>query len=529
MFIKETIVKRPNGRIVKYLYLVESQWVKDKKRPTHKLIYSFGRLTELNREKLEALANSLLAYLNKDQAQIDADSELVWTKTYGTPHLIMEAIKELKIDRMLRRQIGKRKLESRVDFAVMGMILNRCMNPLSKIQVDDWLKNDIHFSHASTLKPHHFYRGLDFLESGKDEIEDDLYWQTRDLFNRKVDMVFYDTTTTYVEGEGGADCFEFGYSRDQRPDKKQIVVGLATDRDGLPLASSFFPGSTMDVKTVKVMSERVKRFQVGRVVFVCDRGMVSEDNLLHLEQEGYDYLVGIKLRQIKEVRQEVLSKPGRFQKVADNLEVKEVYLSGKRYIICHNREEAVRDKSIRESVVKELEEELERVNRGTLSICGLFNNALKKRFTRELKSGRYTVDRGKVREDERFDGKYVLLTTERSLTAGELAVEYKNLYRVERAFRSLKQNIDIRPIYHWKEYRVKAHLTLCVLSYFVQRYIELKMGESWATIQRHFNRVLATKILYKSGSVIRRNQLTNYQKSLLYRAKVTEPPLILGK
>lgn len=527
MFLRETPVKRADGKVVKYLHLVESHRVKGKRYPVHKVIYSFGKVNELNRDRLQSLARNLLSYINQDISSLDMDSEILWSHPYGTSYIILELAKSLKITQVLKEGLRKKKISSPVDLAILGMIINRCMYPLSKLKVDEWLKEDLYFPGAYGISLQHLYRGLDFLESSKDALEDELFWQTRNLLNREVDLIFYDTTSTYIEGKGEDPCFQFGYSRDHRPDRKQVVVGLATDRDGLPLASSLFPGSTMDIKTVKVMVERLKRLKVGRVIFICDRGMVSPDNLKLLEKEGYDYLVGVKLRGLKEVRERVLSSRGRYQKVSDNLEVKEVFIEGRRYIVCHNPDEADRDRLIREDILKELTLEIEKINAEALSLWAVLNSPQKKRFVKELKTGRLTLNKTKVREDARYDGKYVLLTTEFKMSAQELALQYKNLFRVERAFRGLKNTIDLRPLYHWKEYRVKAHLSLCVLSYFIQRYAELKTGQPWDTIQRHLNRVVATKILFKNGTIVKRSQLTNFQKTLLNQLDIKEPPLIL--
>jgi len=527
MFLRETSVKKADGRVVKYLHLVESQRLKGKRYPSHKIIYSFGKVDELNREKIQALARNLLSYVNEDISSLDMDSEIIWSRPYGSSYVILEIARSLCITQVLRRKLRRRRISSPVDLAILAMVINRCIDPLSKRKVDEWVKEDVYFPGSEAIALQHFYRGLDFLESCKDALEDELFWQTRDLFNREVDVIFYDTTSTYIEGKGDDPCFQFGYSRDHRPDRKQVVVGLATDRDGLPLSSCLFPGSTMDVKTVGVMLERLSRFKIGRVIFVCDRGMVSRENLALLESEGYEYLVGVKLRGLKEVRERVLSSRGRYRKVEENLEIKEVLVGGRRYIVCHNPKEALRERKVREEILEELIPEIERVNAGSLSPCAVLSSPVKKRFVRELKPGRLTLNKARISEESRYDGKYVLLTTESEMSAEELALQYKNLFRVERAFRGLKHTIDLRPLNHWKEYRVKAHLSLCVLSYFIGRYAELKTAHSWDNIQRNLHRVMATKILLKNGTIVKRNQLTSFQKSLLNQLNIKEPPLIL--
>lgn len=510
-----------------YLHLIESKWDPERKHSTHKFIYSFGKLSELNREKMMALAQNLLRYLNQDITALDMASEILWSRSYGTVFLVEALANKLGLTSLLSTQLKKRNYTSPITYAILAMITNRCMEPLSKLAVEEWIKEDIYFPLSKNLELQHFYRGLDFLEESKDVIEDELFWQTRNLFNRKIDLIFYDTTSTYAEGKAEDDLFNYGLSRDRRPDRKQIVVGLATDRDGLPLASAVFPGNTMDLNTVKSMLKRIDRFHFSRSIFVCDRGMVSDDNLKEIEKAGYEYLVGVKLRGLTEVRDQVLTTPGRFQKIDENLKVKEVMVSNKRYIICLNPIEAEHDRLYREELLKELAQELEGCTLTKKKECSILNHQAKRRLVRKLKDGRLILDKKRIAQESRYDGKYVLLTTERSLKAHELAQQYKHLFQVERAFRTLKTQINLRPLYHYTAHRIKAHVSLCVLAYFLERYAEIKTGTTWEVIRRHMNRISAVKISLKNGTIIKRSQLTNFQKTLLNQLDVKEPPLIL--
>lgn len=527
MFLKESSVLNRSGKRVTYLHLVESQWDPQRKHSTHKFIYSFGKVTELNKEKMLALASTILRYLNEGTDALGIDSEIVWSRSYGVVHVAEDLLRKLGVMEVLRSKLRKRRYTSAVADAIVAMVVNRLSEPMSKRAVDEWVREDIYFPRSKRLELQHFYRGLDFLEDSKDEVEDELFWKTRNLFNRKVDIIFYDTTSTYVEGAGESELLEYGYSRDHRSDQKQIIVGLVTDRDGLPVCSSVFPGSTMDVTTVEEMLGRLKRFDFERCIFVCDRGMVSEDNLKAMEKAEYEYLVGVKLRKLTEVRDKVLCCRGRFEKVDDSLEVKEVLLEGRRYIICRNPEEAEHDRHIREELVQKLSEELSASDLTKKQECRIINHSVKKRFVRQLRSGRLVLNKLRIAQESRYDGKYVLLTTDRALSASELALQYKHLFSVERAFRSLKSGINLRPLYHWTTNRIKAHVSLCVLSYFVQRYAELKTEKSWAVISKHMKRISAVKILLKNGAVIKRSQLTNFQKLVLNQLDTQEPPLIL--
>lgn len=439
-------------------------------------------------------------------------------------HLVNGLADKLGLTQALENQLLQRQFEMPVLSAILGMLVNRLEAPCAKSGALDFLQNDVFFPEADNLQLHHFYRALDFLQEAKDAIEDELFWRTRDLFNRRVDLVFYDSTSTYVEGAGDDDLLQYGYSRDHRSDRKQIVIGLATDREGLPLASAVFPGNTMDVETVAVMRQRVGRLKLGRIIFICDRGMVSQDNLKHLQGQGYDYLVGVKLRQLLEVREKVLCQPGAYRLVEDNLQVKEVLLGDKRYIICLNPEERKRDRHIRDDLVAGLEKELAECK----DPAKLLLRGRKKRFLRQLKSGAVRLDQGAVKADARYDGKYVLLTSELKTDAGELALNYKGLYRVEHAFRDLKHTVDIHPLHHWTGAWIKAHVSLCVLAYFLQRWTELRTGRTWTDIHRQLKRIQAIKVLLINGAFIRRTNLSKEQQLIYKQIDISEPPLILA-
>ncbi|MFQ6052416.1 MAG: IS1634 family transposase [Candidatus Hydrothermarchaeota archaeon] len=527
MFLRETIVKREGGKTDKYLHLVESRWDSSKKSSTHKLVYSFGHIDSLNRKRLTALACNILAYLKEDTDTLNPSNQIIFSRPFGIAYLVRNLADKLCISSVLKSQLKKRKFEAPLHDAILGMLINRCSDPLSKRAVDEWLEEDIWFPPAERLQLHHYYRGLDFLEECKDYLENELFWQTRNLLNRKVDLVFYDTTSTYAEGKGESDLLDYGYSRDHRPDRKQIVVGLATDSDGLPLASSVFQGNTMDMDTVEAMLKRVKRFKVGRCIFVCDRGMVSEGNLKLMREHEYDYLVGVKLRGLVEVRDKVLSTRGRYHKIKDNMEVKEAILGDKRYIICLNPDEAKKDRVSRENLVQKLQEEIGILNHGRASPCNVITHPIKKRFVKELKSGKLVLDKSAIRAEARYDGKYVLLTTDRKLSTPELALQYKRLFHIERTFRTLKSGINLRPLYHRADDRIKAHISLCVLAHFIERYAELKTNTTWDRIAKEISRITATKILLKNGEVVKRSMLRKTQQVLLNQLDMAHPTLIL--
>ena len=226
MFLKESSVINRAGKRVTYLHLVESLWDPKRHHSTHQFIYSFGKVTELNREKMLALASNILRYLNEGSEALGVESEILWSRSFGGVYVVKSLLKKLGVADVLGSQLRRRKYSSAVGDAIVAMVANRLLEPLSKLAVEEWVREEIFFPESERLELQHFYRGLDFLEDSKDALEDELFWKTRTLFNRKVDIIFYDTSSTYVEGAGDGELLEYGYSRDRRDDRKQIIVCL---------------------------------------------------------------------------------------------------------------------------------------------------------------------------------------------------------------------------------------------------------------------------------------------------------------
>jgi hypothetical protein len=405
------------------------------------------------------------------------------------------------------------------------------------------------------------YRAMDFLRHGE-EVQKSVYTATADLLNLEVDLLLYDTTSTYVEmewddreraereaqwqafdaGEGPEPSrprpqvvndpyFRMkGHSRDKRPDRAQVVVGLAVTREGIPVRCWTFPGNTNDATTVKVVKESLRGWKLNRVVWAVDRGMVSEENLAELRKGGGHYLAGEKLRSGKEDVEKVLARQGRYQKVRDNLEVKEVALGGdgRRYVVVRNPHQQVRDQEDRERLLVRIQEELARLpvdkKEHTKRVCELIAHRSMGRYLRKNRRGRLEIDRAKVREEERLDGKYLVITSDPTLSAEDVALGYKQLLEVERAWRTLKTELDLRPLEHRARPRIESHVVLCWLALLLVRVIEVKTGETWSRVHRELDRLHSGLFRCPSGSFVQRTEPTALQQRYFKALGVTPPP-----
>lgn len=458
MWVREQTFHNKDGSTRTYLHLVESRRVNGKVR--QRLIHTLGRRDVLQASgSLDKLIASLTRHSQRQWVELEALPLLGRSsREYGPVLVFWRLWERLGLHHLFQELYRRSPLEFPVEEAVFGMVLNRLLSPDSKLGAYGWLKREVYRPEFESLELHHLYRALDFLDEHKGMVEEALFLNHRCLFGLDVDLVFFDTTSTYFEGRGPEGLAELGYSRDRRPDRVQVVVGLVMTRDGIPVAHHVFPGNTADSAAFRyAVADLRKRFAVRRVVVVADRGVVSGPLLEALDKEGIGYIVGIPLRKWRAVDR-VLRCAGRYQLVAENLRVKEVWEDGQRYVICHNPEREPEDARRRMEIVALLEAELARSG-----LAGLAKQKGYRRYIKVQDGGKAEVNWKQVKREERYDGRF-LLRSNTELSAAEIGLAYKDLWRVEHAFRELKTGLEIRPVRHWTPSRVRGHFAICFLA-----------------------------------------------------------------
>jgi len=325
----------------------------------------------------------------------------------------------------------------------------------------------------------------------KDRIEEGLFQRRRDLFTN-TQVVFFDTTSIYFEGEGGDELGQYGHSKDHRPDLKQMVVGAVLDGDGRPICCEMWPGNTTDVKTlIPVVDGLYRRFGILKVCMVADRGMISREVVDDLDQQGWPYILGARMRRNNEVREQVLADRGRFRVVHPRspdpkdpapLKVKEVRVEGRRYVVCVNEDEVKKDRADREAIVEGLREQL---RAGDKSLVG---NKGYRRFLKVQGPGHFAIDEAKVAEEARYDGTWVLRTST-DLPTAEVALQFKRLWQVEQWFRSCKSLLETRPIYHQRDETIRGHVFCSFLALLLRYELQARLSArghqfEWADVVR---------------------------------------------
>lgn len=526
MFVRVKRIKA-NRREYSYIQVVETRREGD--RVLQHVIANFGRLDEF-------AASGDLDRIIKGLAEHSKELQLIeryrggalqaeWDKVWG-PVLVFERLwEELGLPELLHGLArGRKRLGFDFERAVFAIVLQRILDPGSDRAGSKWI--DTVFARGfEDLRLSHFYKTVGILWKKKAEIEKALYYKGLDLFNQPLDLVFFDTSTLYFEGRGPEGLAKIGKSKDHRYDHTQVVIGIVMRRDGLPIACEVWPGNTADVTRLTVVADLLKKqFHIGKVVIVCDRGMVSKKNLTDLTEAGFEYIVGVKMRGIIEVNEDVLSRAGRYRKVRKNLEVKEVLVGDRRYVLCLNHEEAKKDRQDREKIVAAIEKKLK-----AGGVKALIPNRGYKRYLK-VTSGEYSLDQKRIEQEERYDGKYVLRTT-CDLPADEVALAYKNLLWIERLFRDLKSLLETRPIYHhWEKDNVKGHIFACFMALYIvvalRKKIEVLEKEvEWADLIRDLSQIRAIQLRLDAQQYLLRTDMPGIAHVAFKAVGVRPPPL----
>lgn len=460
MFVRTKRLANKDGSVREYLQLVETR--REKGRVRQHVIATLGRADELRQSgQLDRLLEGLARYSTRVRV-LDATKELraESAKEYGPALVFSRLWERLGIGRHLQRLLARTKVEGPLGEAAFAMVLNRLSAPRSKLGVHRWRK-EIYWPAFDAVELHHLYRALDFLADHQTEIEQRLWDAQRDLFHQSLDLVLFDTTSTYFEGVRLEGFARYGHSKDHRPDRLEVVIGVLMTREGIPVAHEVFPGNQADPVSFRQAFERLKKdFQIGRVILVGDRGMVSEATLSVLRQEGMAYIVGERMR-TSTIGRKAVRHAGRYHPIRRNLWVKEAHgleeAAGDRILVCYNPEEARRQKLTRRAMLRRLEEKL--ASGGAKSLVG--HSGYRRYLVVE---GKVRIDRKKAAAEAVYDGKYVLRTNALELSPEEIALAYRDLWRVERAFREPRSTLDLRPVFHWTERRVRGHIFVCFLA-----------------------------------------------------------------
>jgi hypothetical protein len=536
-----------------YLQIVENRWEDGRSR--QRVVATLGRLDQLQQTgQLDALlvsgarfAQSVLLLSAHAKGQLP----IITTRRIGPALIFQRLWQQTGCQQVIEQLLEGRRFELDVERAIFLTVLHRLFAPGSDRAADKW-RTDYQIPGCETLQLHHFYRVMAWLgeklppdqQQGqtpfaprciKDRIEEGLFARRRDLFT-DLQLVFFDTTSLYFEGQGGDELGQRGFSKDHRPDLYQMVVGAVLDGQGRPICCELWPGNTTDVKTLLPIVDRLRsRFGVGRVCIVADRGMISQETITALEgdERGWQYILGARMRSQNEVKDEVLSRAGRYRVVhpkrvhSDDpspLKVKEVWVDDRRYVVCLNEDEARKDAADRDAIVAALREQL---RSGDKSLVG---NKGYRRYLQGSDAAHFQIDEAKVAEDARYDGKWVLRSNT-DLDSAEVALQYKRLWTVEHWFRSCKSLLQTRPIFHKCDETIRGHVFCSFLALVLRQELQARLEErgqevEWADVIGDLDRLQVVEVEQDGKRFLLRSEAQGSCGIVFQAVGVALPPTV---
>lgn len=552
--------------MVSYLQLAHNERDPETGVPRAKIIHQFGRADRVDREALARLVSSISRFLEPAeaiQAVAGSEVEIVDSRRFGGAIVLDQLWARLGIADALRAAATGRRLDPDVAERVLfALVANRCLEPTSKLAAVRWATERVALLGCPSFDDDAAYAAMDFLLDALPEIAKGIFDATATLLNLSCDVIFVDTSSTYFERdvpdalaqldevEGVAEARDEAaadkgpseratrrfskHSKDHRPDLPQVVLGMAVTAEGIPIRCWTFPGTTSDQAIIKTIKDDLSGWMLNRVVFVCDSGFNSADNRAYLQRGGGHYIVAERVRGGSNEAKVALGRAGRYHRVAGNLEVKEVRLGdgarSQRFCVCHNPEVAARDRRVRENLVSRLQHVIEgsdtwtRQRRDEL-VGELRTTPALRRLLRRTADGLLRIDKGAIVTEERFDGKFLLRTSDDTLSSSDLALAYKQLFEVERGWRDLKAAtaIRLRPVFHYREDRIRSHIQLCWLALLLIRTIEHTTGDTWRNVRNELERMHLVTLETTEGRVAQRSATTPRQAQILKDLDVAEP------
>jgi len=529
-----------------YLQIVENRKIKGK--VVQRVIATIGRMDQLKeKDRIETLIRSLSRFSEKVLLILSRKSDVSTSaKKIGAVLIFKRLWEELGIKKVIDDLLSVRKFAFDVERAIFLSVLHRLFVSGSDRSCDKW-RSDYVIEGLEELSLHHLYRAMAFLgeevedQRGatpfsprciKDLIEEGIFFERRDLFTG-LDLVFFDTTSIYFEGEGGETFGQKGHSKDHRTDLNQMVVGAVIDNKGKPVCCEMWPGNTADVSTLIPEIDRIRsRFHIDQFCIVTDRGMISAENLKKLQQKKIPYILGTRMRKVNEVKRDVLSHPGRYREVYPEgkpskdpapLKVKEVSLNGNRYIVCINPKQVRKEAHDRQAIIDSLKE---KVKTNPKSLIG------NKGYRKYLKIDRdsVSIDQDKVEYESRFDGKWVLITNT-DFSADQVALKYKELWQVEQVFRDVKSILETRPVYHQRDENIRGHVFCSFLALVLRKELDRRLEEAgycfeWADIKQDLKSLQEVVIEDNDKSLALRTECVGTCGKVFQAVGVAIPPTI---
>ena len=554
MYLRRSSRTNKDGTVTSYLSLAHNYRDPDTGVSKPRILHSFGREDELDPQALHRLMASIARHLDVTvPGSIDAgdpvalDLEPVDGRDLGGAWVLDQLWARLGIGDTIRRlaRSPKHRPGRKLDVALLERILfalvaGRALAPSSKLEATRWIREEVYVPGLAEVDHTACYRAMDWLLEHLEVLQETVFFAVADLLQLDVDLIFFDTTSTYFEvpfEDGELDGIDDGlrkrgHSKDSRPDLPQVVIGMAVTTGGLPVKLWVWPGDTADTTVLGEVKADLAGWRLNRTVWVVDAGFTSRDNRKVLTAGGSGFIIAERLRGNEAATVEARGRQGRFSTVDEHLQVKDIRVGdgvdAQRFVMVRNLDTAARDAAVRDKLVALLADRIDGSDELDADTRAELRGRIREkpglwRYLRVTRSGLLRIDRAKITAEAKLDGKTLLRTSEMTVDAAEIARGYKALLEVERGWRDLKQ-LDLRPVYHRKNDRIVAHVQLSWLSLLLIRTAEIAVGDTWRNIAAELDRIQLHTYDTGQGTVSQRTRLTGRQRDILERLSLPEPP-----
>ena len=559
--------RRTRTSEVSYVQLAHNEWDPVKARSVPKVLHSFGRAGQVDEDGLRRLVGSVKRYLGEPDGDRAGTSSLepVDSRPGGGALLLDGLWRQLGLDTVITTAAqtgrGRKRDMAALERTLFALVASRALAPSSKLAAAEWMNHDVAIpgltEAAGEVDEDSCYRAMDWLHATGEGFEKAVFDQVADLLNLEVDLLFFDTTSTYFEtdpdepvvrdqtgrpGEaagpgtdedGGVGFRTHGKSKDHRDDLPQIVIGMAVTRTGIPIRVWCWPGNTSDSALIRQVRTELRDWSLSRIVYAADRGFTSAANRRELMAGGDGYILGEKLRSNSPEARAALSRPGKYRQVRENLHVKEVNIAkatgaSDRFVVCFNPEQADRDAHTRAEMLTRLDKLISGTDKLTPTKRAELKGRISttpglNRYLRTTGTGLLRIDKKAVERERNLDGKYLLRSSNPHLSAEDIALGYKQLLEVERGWRDMKSTLDLRPVFHRREYRIRSHVTLCWLALLMIRLLENRTETTWNQVRRQVQRLHQVTLAGEDGTVQTLTRPTAEQNHLFTSAGLQAP------
>lgn len=539
MFVRKSKVTQ-NGKSYTYLQLVHNRRDPSGKVKTD-VILKLGREDLISSAFVSDMVEALAPYADRELTSADTTFQFLRSREIGVVWFLNELWNRLGMGKAISSLVEDRKFRNPIERMVFAMVAARIVSPGSKLSIEHWVENKVLVPGLKRVDVHNLYRAMDLLVESDEQVQHAVFTSVAKEAKLELDLVFLDTTNTYFEcdvDESPSGLLKRGRSKDNHPELPIVSIAFAVTKQGIPIRCWTFPGNTSDQRIVDQVKSDLGQWNLGKVILVGDAGFNSIENRKVFLRECGDFIVGEKLRTGSEgAAVEALHRKGRYRTLDNGLQIKNVIMdegmaTERRFVIVKNPDAEKRDRLVRDSIVDEVKRRLDALSQmegkdHTKAACSLRSHGTFGRYIIQTKGGVLKLDKAKIASEELLDGKFLVSTSNMNLDAADVAMGYKQLFEIERVFRDMKNVLEIRPVYHRLDDRIRSHILICWMAMVLVRYAEEEAGATWFSISRTLDDITAGLIETKSSTLWYTSRISDEAKELFSKLSLKVPGKVL--